>query len=89
MGRTQRVSVNGSVSFSKQVLNGIPQGSVIDPLLFVMYFNSNTPTFLVGSHFFIHSGFLIFILEYLSICDLFFVSVKHFTIGHHPVRTFL
>ena len=38
-GRTQVIEVNGSVSESAPVLSGIPQGSVLCPLLFVIYIN--------------------------------------------------
>ena len=39
MGRTQKASVNGSLSSSKPVLSGIPHGIVLGPLLFVIYIN--------------------------------------------------
>ena len=42
--RSQRVVVDGEVSNWKSVLSGLPQGSVLGPILFVIYISMTWTT---------------------------------------------
>ena len=53
-GRTQRVFVNGIASRKEAVHSGVPQGSVLELLLFVLYINDLLDTLLCHCMMFTH-----------------------------------
>ena len=47
---TEQVIINGSLSSKSQVTSGVPQGSILRPLLFIIYINDIAKPSLLFSH---------------------------------------
>ena len=47
---TKQVIINGSLSSKSQVTSGVPQGSILRPLLFIIYINNIAKLSLLFSH---------------------------------------
>jgi len=51
--RKQRVRINDTFSSWAEVISGIPQGSVLGPVLFIIYFNNLVECFSSGTDIFL------------------------------------
>ena len=66
-GRKQRVVLNGQVSTWKKINAEVPQGSILVPLLFLIYINYLTEGFTTS----------VKLLQMIPLCFLLYMTLKH------------
>ena len=68
-GRTQRVSIEGVLSNSGEITAGVPQGSILGPLLFVIYIN-DLPSVLSKSEILMYANDTVIFREGTEVCKI-------------------
>ena len=77
IGRSQKVSINGYESVERPVLSGIPQGSVLGPMLFVLYINDLPESVISHTFLFADDTKMYNIISKPSDCELLQGDLKN------------
>ena len=78
IGRSQKVSINGYESVERPVLSGIPQGSVLAPMLFVLYLINDLPESVISHTFLFADDTIMYnIISKPSDCELLQGDLKN------------
>ena len=79
IGRSQKVSINGYESVERPVLSGITQGSVLGPMLFVLYINHLPESVISHTFVFAEDTKMHSIISKPSDCELLQNDLKNLT----------